>query len=75
MSEREYEWAVRIQTPITTTDAEGGQTEIPGPHLLECSSERAAWKRLEWWEANRPEGRPKLVRREVITTFGAWEDA
>jgi hypothetical protein len=64
--EREQEWAVRVHTTIR---------DVPGPHLLTCSSYRAACKRLEWWEANRPEVKAELLGRDVITTYGPWEVA
>lgn len=64
--EREDEWAVRVHTTIR---------DLRGPHLLPCSSQRAAQKRLEWWDANRPDVRVELLHRAVITSYGPWEAA
>jgi hypothetical protein len=58
-----YEWAVRVHYAING---------IPGPHILECSDNGLALLRLEWFRTNRPEARPELLRRTVVTTRDEW---
>lgn len=58
------EWAVRVDLP-------GG----PGPMHLPCrDSEELARLRLRSWQTDRPEARPVLLSREVVTTRGAWTE-
>jgi len=64
-NEQEREWAIRVHCDVKN---------IPGPHLLPCSSQRAAHKRAEWWETNRPDVRVELLSRVLITTYGPWEN-
>lgn len=48
----------------------------PGPHLLSGEdTEAEARERLAWWQDNRPDVNPTLVRREIVTTRGPWESA
>lgn len=62
----EWAWAVRVH-------ADRG--DLPGPHILECSSEQVARQRLDWWQRKRPDAQPELLRREVVTTVGPWVPA
>jgi hypothetical protein len=59
-------WAVLISTPVN---------DVPGPHLLACQDETSARRRLAWWQTNRPDAEPKLVRRRIVETFEEWEPA
>jgi hypothetical protein len=46
---------------------------VPGPHLLVSEpGELHARRRLWWWLRKRPEANPRLVRQEVVTTYGSW---
>lgn len=58
------EWAVRVDPP-------GG----PGPMHLPCrADEELARLRLRSWQTDRPEARPVLLSREVVTTRGPWTE-
>lgn len=59
-------WAVLIDTAVNG---------VPGPHLLDAQNEASAHRRLEWWQQNRPDANPQLVRRRIVETFGEWEVA
>jgi hypothetical protein len=61
-----YEWAVRVHGPIR---------DVPGPHILECADHGLALLRLEWWQTNRPDFAPELLRRTVVVIRNAWEQA
>ncbi len=59
-------WAVLIDVPVN---------DVVGPHLLGCQDEASARRRLKWWQDNRPDAAPRLVRRKVVETFGDWQAA
>lgn len=59
-------WAVLIDAPVNN---------VPGPHMLDTEGEAAARDRLAWWQENRPDANPRLIRRKIVETFGAWEAA
>jgi hypothetical protein len=59
----DHAWAVRVHAD------RGG---IPGPWILECSSEQVARQRLAWWQQKRPDARPELLQREIVVTAGPW---
>lgn len=59
-----YEWAIRVHCLIR---------DIPGPHILDCSSETVVRHRFTWWQANRPDASPELLRRTVTVTRSAWQ--
>jgi hypothetical protein len=62
----DWAWAIRVNAN------RGG---IPGPHVLECSSETVARQRLAWWQHKRPEAQPELLQREIVVTIGPWRSA
>lgn len=64
-----FEWAVKVHCAM------GIDHEIPGPHILDCLTQGIAEARYGWWTSRRPEARPELLRREVVTTYGEWEKA
>lgn len=59
-------WAVLIDIPVQG---------VPGPHLLGDQDEASARDRLAWWQRRRPDASVRLVRRKVVESFGAWEEA
>jgi hypothetical protein len=60
------EWAVRV---------DGSMGGVPGPHVIPCGAqEQLAEARLGWWRSHHPEANATLLRREVVTTRGEWEE-
>lgn len=59
-------WAILIDTAVNG---------VPGPHLMDAQDETSARRRLSWWQTNRPDADPRLVRRRIVETFGEWEPA
>jgi hypothetical protein len=57
-------WAVLI---------DGAVNDIPGPHLLAIRDEATARMQWAWWQENRPDTNPRLVRRKITETYGEWE--